>query len=460
MSPFHFLLVVGSLTAASHPLGPAVSVTRGFVAATGLVIGWSLLANVSARWTARSVLAGDLRPRDAVGLYDRQRSGFRWVGLFAAWYAVGGCGLAAGVDGWVVTTTSMTARTLLVLWPAVMLAGGLAMADQTFRRTLGLWPDDALAAMSVSAAMRRALVAVRGTIGLMIGPLVVVMAVADLGRWLDLGSHLGPISLATLGVCVGAVLIVGMPRLMRLVLRGRPMTGNYGRWIGEVCTAAGLKGTPINRWDTGGQSANAMVAGLIGRRELWLTDRLIDTLTPPQLAMVVLHEIAHVRRRHMAIRVLSLVPAWIVPIAVARHFDQTAPAMLASSVVGIAMTMLTLRMVAHRGEYDADATACDLAAAIGGGVDHVPPDRDTAAAVLAETLVRVTADATSSDRGGWLHPSTASRVRRLIGTRSDDYSTASKSSKSSRSSSSSSSSSSDELFSPNSAEISSSISIS
>ena len=143
----------------------------------------------------------------------------------------------------------------------------------------------------------------------------------------------------------------------------------------DLMTAAGLRRTRAVRWDTGGRAFNAMVAGFMPPlRTLLISDRLVDELPREQIAMVVLHEAAHLRRRHVPIRMLAILPAWGAGAMVTRIIGEQSWAVAAGSAVGILMTMLILRIVAYRTEYDADVQACRLAAQISDQVDSVPLD--------------------------------------------------------------------------------------
>ena len=126
--------------------------------------------------------------------------------------------------------------------------------------------------------------------------------------------------------------------------------------------------------------------------------------------MVVLHEAAHLRRRHVPIRMLAILPAWGAGALVTRMVGQQSWAVAAGSVVGILLTMLILRIVAYRTEHDADVQACQLAAEISGQVENVPPSYELASEALSAALMRVTFEHPGGRRATWLHPGVAERV--------------------------------------------------
>jgi Zn-dependent protease with chaperone function len=178
--------------------------------------------------------------------------------------------------------------------------------------------------------------------------------------------------------------------------------------------AAGLGSTPAFRWDTSGRTFNAMVAGFVPPlRTLLISDRLLDQLPREQIAMVVLHEAAHLRRRHVPLRLLSTLPAWATGMLVTRLASGQSWAVAAGSLVGIAMTIWILRVVAFRTEYDADRVACRLAAEISPQVDHVPASVERAAEMLSAALLRITWDEPAARKATWLHPGVDDRVAAL-----------------------------------------------
>ena len=126
--------------------------------------------------------------------------------------------------------------------------------------------------------------------------------------------------------------------------------------------------------------------------------------------MVVLHEAAHLRRRHVPLRMLSILPAWGCGALTSRLMGEQSWSVAAGSVVGILMTMIILRLVAYRTEYDADVQACELAEKMAGSVEHVPVTYEAAAESLSSALMRVTFDHPSGRKPTWLHPGVADRV--------------------------------------------------
>lgn len=105
--------------------------------------------------------------------------------------------------------------------------------------------------------------------------------------------------LLVLGLVIGAFL--GLPWILRLVLGLKPLPPGP---IRDRLLGAGrrlkFRCANILLWNTHGNVANAMVAGLVPPiRYVLLTDRLVNELTPEELEAVFGHEVGHVKHRHM-----------------------------------------------------------------------------------------------------------------------------------------------------------------
>jgi Zn-dependent protease with chaperone function len=157
-----------------------------------------------------------------------------------------------------------------------------------------------------------------------------------------------------------------------------------------------------------------MIAGFLpGLRTVLISDRILDELPRDQTAMVLLHEAAHLRRRHVPLRMACVLPAWAVGMTVTRLAGDQSWAGALGTFAGVLITLCALRLVAYRTEFDADAQACRLAERLGGAVPGVPSSRHDAAAALRAALLRVTQETPSSRKPSWLHPGLAARLDRL-----------------------------------------------
>jgi Zn-dependent protease with chaperone function len=102
------------------------------------------------------------------------------------------------------------------------------------------------------------------------------------------------------------------PWVLRLVLGVRPLPpGPLRDRLEATARRLRFRYSDILLWDTRGGVANAMVAGPIPWvRYVFLSDRLLDQLTPDEVEAVFGHEVGHVRHGHllyyMAFMVLSL----------------------------------------------------------------------------------------------------------------------------------------------------------
>jgi Zn-dependent protease with chaperone function len=253
-------------------------------------------------------------------------------------------------------------------------------------------------------------------VGWMVVPILAMLGVSDLfslvpQTWLPWTSELP--SGAILGLAMILCVPVLVPLIAKRVWKSRPIVEPELSWISDLVAAAGMPQLDVRYWDTDMKSANAVVVGFFpGLRSLLLTDRLIRETSEAQLRLIVLHEIAHIRRGHIWLRMLSVVPGWLAAGAIMQWLG-TEPAMiLVSNVAAIAATLGLLRFSAHATEFDADRVACELSMRWPMG------DRQTGAQaqarLLCRTLINVTGGVEEAKRSSWLHPSVAARCERLL----------------------------------------------
>lgn len=111
------------------------------------------------------------------------------------------------------------------------------------------------------------------------------------------------------GICLVVIALLG-PELIRRLWNCRTLEPGQTRALIEaVCQKAGLTYSDILRWDLfGGTMITAGVMGLIGKfRYILVTPGLFMALDPEELESVMLHEIGHVKRHHMAFYLLFFV---------------------------------------------------------------------------------------------------------------------------------------------------------
>ncbi len=156
-------------------------------------------------------------------------------------------------------------------------------------------------------------------------------------------------------------------------------------------------------WPTGGRVANAAVVGLWpGRGTLLLSDGLLESLSREQLESLVAHEAAHLKRGHGLLRIVAVVLAVLLIVAV-HAFCGTLEG--TTSPEGLVLTFLflttVLAVVSHWSEHDADRCAVELLRR-----SHDRSDLSSALAKIARLHPRVASVSL-------LHPSIRRRRRRL-----------------------------------------------
>ena len=411
MQLYYFLAIIvslsfGSVPKSDQPLMHAI----GFSAA--VIATWWILCGLSVRLVSGQVHQGEISLGLACDWFDRQTEILRWFSLALIVLCLGGFGLGRSLDRIPIVCDSMLLQSLVLLSPALLMMLGVWMAEYAFSVFVGA------AQKTWGQCMRFVWTAFRFSCGWLIVPIMLLFFLVDVGALLSIGiwfpSWLG------WGLLVVAAMI-GTPALVKRMFPTTSIDDSTQQWLHSIMRHAGLAGCRLVIWDTGNRAHNAMIAGLCGRfRVLVLSDRLIQELSREQLAMVVLHEVAHVKRFHVPLRILSLLPAWMLAMMTQSGANMMADwqselAALAawsatiSSMVGIIATAMILRWVSYRIEFDADRFACRSAATVARHVAGVPVDQSTAQRSLADALRCVSGPASSGD-SSWLHPAINDRV--------------------------------------------------
>jgi STE24 endopeptidase len=224
---------------------------------------------------------------------------------------------------------------------------------------------------------------------------------------------------------IGTVLVL-MPVAVRHVWRTGPLVaGELRDMLDDVCRDRRCPVRNILIWDTDRTMANAAVVGMSRwLRYILLTDILVARLSDHQIAAVVRHELAHLRRWHLPLRLaLLLLPvAWWLAIEHACPEVLAVPqfallslgirpqlfAALAMPLGMLAYALVVVGWYSRLLEHDADLDACQPEA--------VPADRDLVEdfCTALETLCGGLRENRFSQ---WLHPPATTRVafiRRLI----------------------------------------------
>ncbi|QEH38186.1 Protease HtpX [Aquisphaera giovannonii] len=106
-----------------------------------------------------------------------------------------------------------------------------------------------------------------------------------------------PVELA----CLGFGILFASPLFIRLAWPTRRLPdGPLRRRLERVAGRVGFRITDFLVWDTGGMMVNACVTGVLPWfRYVLLSDALIESLSPAEVAAVFGHEVGHVAHRHL-----------------------------------------------------------------------------------------------------------------------------------------------------------------
>lgn len=174
----------------------------------------------------------------------------------------------------------------LVVW------WGQFVADRAFQRGVERLPAARLG--------RYLLLRSRQSLGLMMPVILLLVIRRDiLGRlwphWDEMAAA-GPIEVALLGG-----LVLAAPLFVRFAWPTRSLPpGPLRTRLERAASRAGFRFRDILLWDTGNSVLNACVTGVVpGFRYVLLTDALVDTMTPVEVAAVFGHEIGHIAHRHL-----------------------------------------------------------------------------------------------------------------------------------------------------------------
>ena len=200
-----------------------------------------------------------------------------------------------------------------------------------------------------------------------------------------------PVELAVLGLLVFAV----SPLFIRLAWPTRSLpAGPLRNRLERAARRVGFRFNDLLVWDTGHMMVNACVTGVLPQfRYVLLSDALIDSLTPVEVAAVFGHELGHIAHRHLPffgffflgiLSLLSLVPqfatmpsAWFerLPWITAEQIPQVgelAEGALSLGALGL-FFWLVFGLVSRRFERQADVFGCKVVSC---GVAECPPHFD------------------------------------------------------------------------------------
>jgi Zn-dependent protease with chaperone function len=216
-----------------------------------------------------------------------------------------------------------------------------------------------------------------------------------------------------------ATILLLMPLAVKRIWRTTSLTARPLRdTLDGVCGERKCGVRDILIWHTDGTMGNAAVVGISRHlRYMLLTDVLLARLSDSQLAAVVRHELGHLRRWHLPLRLaLLLLPvAWWLAIKHAAPEMETGLESLAASfgirpqlaaAIGVPLALLAYAVIvvgwfSRLLEHDADLDAC-LAA--DGRIDKFAVDD------FCSALTTLCGRSRESRFSQWLHPPVAQRV--------------------------------------------------
>lgn len=384
--------------------------------------------------------------------------------------------LWTGSQSWMLSTSSLASQIaaceslgwsealLLAIWfiPSVIFLAALEFSAAQLEFSL----SSRMATTDTRALLLRWVERLRlgSTGGMIMGlvPVLLVLGAIDLVQWWLPGlpeSVHAVIALLVLGLGCLTLAPLWMKTLIgaRAFQRGESVPNR----VAELCAAMRVAMPQVL---CVGRSHAWQGAALVGwtrlSRQLWLGNALLHRLDDHELDMVLLHELAHLKRGHCwwrllpllvcaiaMVAVLALFPADIThsalhPVAISPAVAAAPPAppaaILASEsfqyatahqanvllnlsesigqpiacilIACAAIIVFLLSWVSQRCEFDADYTACLMASRICGWASNRP---DRAADALTSALTRLHDGEASRRTRHWLHPSVQQRAESL-----------------------------------------------
>jgi Zn-dependent protease with chaperone function len=394
---------------------PVSDATAAGTATILLVLAWGVLAKTAAWHAALRICRADGELTEIEDDFYRHLEIIRWSWLPAGFLAISAFGWSAVAKTVSDQTGSFALQAIVLMLPGLCVAA----ISWSCEFQWGKWLDDHFKLSHWQEKRLGDFVAAsfRMQACWLLIPLLGVLIAWDALQVL-VKSEIVPGAVLPLVVLLVPLLL---PLAIRMSWRTRLLEEP---WLSQLVLAAGIRHIPIRLWDTDMRVSTAVVVGALPfSRMLVLSDRLVQQLTRSELAMVILHELAHVKRFHLIFRVASLLPIWCF--ATAGYFlsdgDSTAHALTLEALpvqgmmvaLGGVLTLIALRLISHLTEFDADATACRMAVVLAGEVDGLPCSLPWAARELHSALERITGGEANSHKSSWMHPKIADRLIRL-----------------------------------------------
>lgn len=409
MLPFAILLAVVAVLTVEGPLAGAWidAALRGPVAVGGLV----LLAGLAV--AGATLIAGHIRGAETkeelalwIRRYDRlQTLHFAlWSGYVALLVLGGWTSLVR--EGWGLGGVPVV-DDLVILLP--ILAPPLLAWAAWHEVELAL--ETRLGPLGRSLPRTRlgyVLEQVRGPIAIALGPLLVLVVTYDAARW-----WLGDTLMQSYGGLIGAPVVlaaaVALPAWVGQLWDLSPLPP--GRLRTRLAERAERMRTPISEiylWRAEAGVANAAVLGFFPwQRHVLLSEELLARLSDAEVEAVFAHELAHLARGHLWLRLAAV----SVPLAIVMAAGQVLTPWLGDGWAALLLPIAALAgAVAATGwtswwvEFDADDAACRT--------EDGQPDA-ARAADLHRALTTLVPNARQRAGGSWLHPSLDARLAAL-----------------------------------------------
>ena len=217
------------------------------------------------------------------------------------------------------------------------------------------------------------------------------------------------------------LLMLVYPSILRRLWRTRPLPdSDLKHRLNAFAKTNGIAVRRLLVWDTEGRVANALVTGLIPRfRTILFSDRLLALLSKDEVEAAMAHELGHVAKRHLPLRLMALmlplmlcslshsILAWAFTPELTHHVRESAGVLQGSvyeakttfGMVGMTLFYMWfgLGWYCRNLELEADLWACDRLRRNHGDAAHEKYLQ------ALRTLVG------GSTKQGWLHPSFARR---------------------------------------------------
>jgi STE24 endopeptidase len=363
-----------------------------------------------------TTLRGCLDPSES-GDYPNRRRRMRRLRRvhLAVWFAASG-GILYGLDwtqivrfNWRLDHTFLLDELLIfapVLLPLVCSWGAFSYAD----------PIASNVGRGSVRPRSDLLLRVRHELGFVLIPILIVLAANDLVD-LFVAENSTPRWSGIIYASMFVALAILFPLILRFIWPTEPLTLEpLRRRLKELAHRVGLRYRDLLIWKSDDQIVNAAVAGIAWPlRYVFLSDGLLRRLTAREIEAVLLHEVAHVRRRHLWWRLVAIAPPIIVWLIRRQLVPETAT--LATELcwtIGMLLyATLALGWISRRLEFDADLWAY-------GQLTNINWSAATSSAEDLISALKKLADAAAGrDRETWLHPSVAQRIELLQRTASN-----------------------------------------